>query len=315
MLDAIFLIVEIDNFLCYNVFNFKSSEEKVLSKKVLITRDSTSDLPAEIIEKYNIKTVPLGITLGDKTYRDGVDINPDFIYEYHKEHGILPKTSAANIAEMVDFFAPLAEEGNAIVHFTISSKMSSTYQNSLIAAEDFEDIYVVDTANLSTGEALLIMKAAELAEEGKSAKEIYDEITSLVNFVDASFVIDNLEYLHKGGRCSALAALGANLLKLKPCIQVKDGSMGVCKKYRGRFMQTLEEYVNDRLGDYSDIDLDRVFVTHAGCDEEIVTGVVNLVKEAAPFKEVIVSRAGCTISSHCGKDTLGVLFIRKSPLQ
>ena len=286
-----------------------------MSKKVLITRDSTSDLPIDLLEKHNIKTIPLGITLGDKTYRDGVDIDPDFIYKYHEEHGVLPKTSAANIGELTDFFAPFVEEGYAIVHFTISSKMSSTYQNSLLAAEEFDDIYVVDTANLSTGEALLVLRAAELAEAGKSAKEIYEEITALVPYVDASFVIDNLEYLHKGGRCSALAALGANLLKLKPCIQVKDGGMAVCKKYRGKYMQTLEEYVKDRLGDYSDIELDRVFVTHAGCDEDIVNGVCDLVKNTAPFKEIIVNRAGCTVSSHCGRNTLGVLFIRKSPLE
>lgn len=286
-----------------------------MSKKVLITRDSTSDLPAEILEKLNIKTIPLGITLGDKTYRDGVDIDPDFIYAYHKEHGILPKTSAANISEMVDFFAPFVEEGYAIVHFNISSKLSSTYQNSLIAAEEFEDVYVVDTANLSTGEGLLVMKAAEMAAEGKEAKEIFDTINALVPCVDASFVIDNLEYLHKGGRCSALAALGANLLKLKPCIQVKDGSMGVCKKYRGKYLQTLLEYVEDRLSDLSDIDLNRVFVTHAGCDPEIVEEVRALVAKKAPFKEILVTRAGCTVSSHCGANTLGVLFVRKSPLQ
>ena len=286
-----------------------------MSKKVLITRDSTSDLPVELLEKLNIKTIPLGITLGDKNYRDGVDIDPDFIYKYHEEHGVLPKTSAANISEMIDFFTPFVEEGYAIVHFTISSNMSSTYQNSLLAAEEFEDVYVVDTANLSTGEALLILRAAELAEEGKSAKEIHEQITALVPYVDASFVIDNLEYLHKGGRCSALAALGANLLKLKPCIQVKDGGMGVCKKYRGKYMQTLEEYVKDRLSDYSDIDLSRVFITHAGCDDEIVQNVYELVKASAPFKEIIISRAGCTVSSHCGKNTLGVLFIRKTPLQ
>lgn len=284
----------------------------ILEKKVLITRDSTSDLPIEVLEKYNIKTIPLTITLGDKNYLDGVDINPDFIYQYHKEHGVLPKTSAVNIADMTDFFQPFVDEGYAIVHFTISSKMSSTYQNSKLAADEFEDVYVVDTANLSTGEGLLVMKAAEMAAEGKTAKEIYETVIKLVPFVDASFVIDSLEYLHKGGRCSALAALGANLLKLKPCIEVKDGSMGVGKKYRGKYLQTLREYVLERVGDYSDIDLDRVFVTHAGCDPELVEEIKNLVAETAPFKEVLVSRAGCTISSHCGANTLGVLFFRKS---
>ena len=286
-----------------------------MSKKVLITRDSTSDLTAEQLQKFNIKTIPLGITLGDKTYRDGVDIDPDYIYKYHEENGVLPKTSAANISEMIDFFRPFVEEGYAIVHFTISSKMSSTYQNSLIAAEEFEDVYVVDSANLSTGEGLLVLRAAEMAQAGADAKEIFDTVSALVPYVDASFVIDSLEYLHKGGRCSALAALGANLLKLKPCIQVKDGGMGVCKKYRGKYIQTLREYVAERLTDYSDIELDRVFVTHAGCDPEVVEEVVDLVKKTAPFKEVVVSRAGCTISSHCGANTLGVLYVRKTPLE
>ncbi|MBO5199705.1 MAG: DegV family protein [Clostridia bacterium] len=284
-----------------------------MSKKVLITRDSTSDIPDDILEKLNIKTIPLGITLDNKLYHDGVDIDPDFIYKYHEEHGVLPKTSAANIADMVDFFKPFVDEGYAIVHFTISSSMSSTYQNSLLAAEDFEDVYVVDTANLSTGEALIIMRAAEMAQEGKSAKEIYEASVALTPYIDASFVIDSLEYLHKGGRCSTLAALGANLLKLKPCIEVTEGSMGVGKKYRGKYIQTLREYVAERLTDYSDIELDRVFVTHAGCDPEVVDEVYRLVKETAPFKEIIVSRAGCTISSHCGANTLGVLYIRKSP--
>ena len=286
----------------------------VLAKKVIITRDSTSDLTTEILDRLNIKTIPLGISLGDKMYRDGVDINPDFIYKYHDEHGILPKTSAANVSEMVDFLRPFTEEGYAIVHFSISSKMSSTFQNALIAADEFEDVYVIDTANLSTGEGLLVMKAAEMAAAGAEAKEIYDTVNALVPYVDASFVIDSLEYLHKGGRCSALAALGANLLKLKPCIEVKDGSMGVTKKYRGKYIQTLREYVADRLSDYSDIDLDRVFVTHAGCDPEVVEEIRALVAETAPFKEILVTRAGCTVSSHCGANTLGVLYIRKTPL-
>ncbi len=285
-----------------------------MSKKVIITRDSTSDLTPEIVEKFNIQTIPLGIVLDSKSYQDGVDINPDFVYKYHEEHGVLPKTSAANVGEMVEFFKKYVDQGYAIVHFNISSKMSSTYQNSLIASQEFEDVYVVDTKNLSTGEGLLIMKAAEMAAEGKEAKEIFDAVSALIPYVDASFVIDSLEYLHKGGRCSTVAALGANLLKLKPCIQVLDGAMDVCKKYRGKYIACLREYVADRVGDYSDIDLDRVFVTHAGVDEEILDEVRDLVAKTAPFKEVIVSRAGCTISAHCGRNTLGVLFIRKTPL-
>ncbi len=281
-------------------------------KKVIITRDSTSDLPPDIVEKLNIKTIPLVVNLGDRSYQDGVDITPDDIYKYHDEHGVLPKTSAVNVDDMLNFFKPFVDEGYAIVHFTISSSMSSTYQNSCIAADEFEDVFVIDTQNLSTGEGLLIMKAAEWAAEGLSAKEVYDKVIELIPNVDASFVIDSLEYLHKGGRCSALAALGANLLKLKPCIEVKDGSMGVNKKYRGKYSETLKQYVAERLTDYSDIDLSRVFVTHAGCDPEIVQQVVDQVKATAPFAELIVSRAGCTISAHCGANTLGVLYIRKS---
>ena len=284
-------------------------------KKVIITGDSTNDLPKELIAKYNIKIRPLTVTLGDKSYLDGVDIDPDFIYKYHSENGILPKTSAVNIADMVEFFTPLVDEGYAIVHFALSSSMSSTYQNTLLAAEEFEDVYVIDSKNLSTGEGLLVLRAVEMAEAGMDAKTIYDEVSSLVSKVDASFVIDNLEYLHKGGRCSALAALGANLLKLKPCIEVKQGSMGVGKKYRGKYIDTLKTYVQERLTDYSDIDLSRIFVTHAGCDEEIVNTVVEEVKKTAPFKEILVSRAGCTISSHCGDNTLGILYIRKSDVQ
>lgn len=279
-------------------------------KKVLITRDSTSDLPLEIVEKYDIKTIPLVINLDSKSYRDGIDIDPDFIYDYHKDHGVLPKTSAANVGDLIDFFKPFVDEGYAIVHFALGSKFSSTFQNSLLAAEEFEDVYVVDTANLSTGEGLLIMKACEMANNGKSAKEIYDAVNELVPCVDASFVIDSLEYLHKGGRCSALASLGANLLKLKPCIEVRDGSMGVGKKYRGKYADALTMYVNEKLADTSDINLDRIFITHAGCDDEIVNLVKDLVAKTANFKEILVSRAGCTISSHCGRNTLGILFLR-----
>lgn len=283
-------------------------------KKVLITRDSTSDLPADIIEANNIKTIPLVINLDSKSYKDGVDIDPDYIYDYHSKHGVLPKTSAANVADMMDFFEPFVNEGYSIVHFTIGSKFSSTYQNSLLAAEEFEDVYVVDTANLSTGEGLLIMKACEMAKDGKSAKEIFDTINELSPCVDASFVIDSLEYLHKGGRCSALASLGANLLKLKPCIEVRDGKMGVGKKYRGKYSDALTMYVNEKLADTSDINLDRIFITHAGCDEEIVDLVKSLVQQNANFKEVIVSRAGCTVSSHCGRNTLGILYLRNKAL-
>lgn len=283
-------------------------------KQITISSDSTCDLSQGLVDRYNIHILPMGVTLGDKMYRDGIDITPDQIYAHHEKTGQLPKTSAINIAESADFFAELTKDGSTVIHFTISSSMSATYNNARIAAEDFEDVYVVDAKNLSTGSGLLVLAAAEMAQEGMEAKEIAKKVSELADCVDASFVVDNLEYLAKGGRCSAVAAFGANLLQLKPCISVKNGAMGVGKKYRGKFEKTLLSYVADRLADAEDICLDRVFVTHAGCDADIVESVVNAVKGTLPFKEVLVTRAGCTVSSHCGANTLGVLFIRKTPL-
>ncbi len=284
------------------------------AKKVIITSDSTTDLSKELIERYNVGILPLLVTLGDKTYTDGVDIDADFIYDYVAKTGELPKTSAINIPTATDFFEKYVNEGYAVVHFTISSEMSSTYQNCCIAASEFEDVYVIDTKNLSTGGGLLVVAAAEMALKGMEAKDIAEAVNNLAANVDASFVIDSLEYLHKGGRCSAVAAFGANLLKLKPCITVKSGKMGVDKKYRGRYSDVVKEYAAERLVNAADIDLDRVFVTHAGCDEEIINSAVEIVKNALPFKEIFVTRAGCTVSSHCGRNTLGVLFVRKSPI-
>lgn len=286
-----------------------------MDNKIIISSDSTTDLSAELRERYNIKILPLGVNLGGKTYKDGLEITPDDIYEHHRKTGELPKTTAANVGESMDFFKQFTDEGKTVIHFTISSTMSSTYSNACLAAAEFENVYVIDSANLSTGAGLLVVNAAEMAAKGMEAEEIVEKIKKLTSHVDASFVIDNLEYLHKGGRCSALAMMGANLLKLKPCIEVKNGSMGVGKKYRGKYADVLKTYVAERIGDGSDIDLDRVFVTHAGCDEAIVKSVVEQVKAAAPFKEVFLTRAGCTVSAHCGADTLGVLFIRKNPVE
>lgn len=286
-----------------------------MTNNIIITSDSTSDLTPALRERYNIKTIPLGVNLGDKTYFDGVDITPDDIYEYHKKTGELPKTTAANVGDCIDFFKSFTDEGKTVIHFSISSEMSSTYNNACLAANEFENVYVIDSRNLSTGSGLLVVAAAEMVASGIEADEIVKKINELIPCVDASFVIDSLEYLHKGGRCSAVAMLGANLLKLKPCIEVKNGKMDVGKKYRGKYGEVLKQYVAERIGNASNIDLDRVFVTHAGCDTEIVNQIVEQVKQAAPFKEVFLTRAGCTISSHCGANTLGVIFIRKSPIE
>ncbi len=282
--------------------------------KIVITSDSTTDLSAELCERYHITTIPLSITLGEKTYSDGIDITPDDIYEHQSKTGEFPKTAAINVDEAIDFFKKFVDEGKTVIHFGISSEMSSTYNNTRLAAEEVGNVYVIDTKNLSTGGGLLVLAAAERALAGMEAEQIVKEVTELVPCVSASFVIDNLDYLYKGGRCTALEMFGANLLKLKPCIQVKDGKMGVAKKYRGRYGDVLKQYVSEQLADADNIITDRVFVTHAGCNPEIVESIVNQVKETGLFKEVFLTRAGCTISAHCGADTLGVLFIRKSPI-
>lgn len=286
-----------------------------MSERVIIASDSTCDLSPELIEQRGIHILPLGVTLGEKQYLDGVDVMPDDIYEHYEKYGELSKTSAVNIADFEEFFRKMTADGSSVVMFTISSSMSSTYHNACLAAEDFPDVYVIDTCNLSTGGGLLVMAASDMAAEGKSAKEIAEVCRELAPCVDASFVIDDLEFLYKGGRCSALAAFGANLLQLKPCITVRGGKMGVGKKYRGRFGTVLKSYVNDIVGDASDIRTNRIFVTHAGCDKEIIDACVEQVKAYGVFDEVLITRAGCTISSHCGRNTLGVLFIRKNEIK
>ena len=281
-----------------------------MAKKVLITSDSTTDLSPELREEYGIVIMPLVVNLNDVDHIDGVDITPEDIYRNYETNKTLPKTAAPNLADCEAFFQKYVDQGYSIVHFTISSDMSSTFQNSVIAAEDFDSVYVVDSRNLSTGGGLLVLRAAELARRGMRAGMIAEECRRLAPYVDASFVIDSLEFLHKGGRCSTVALLGANLMNFKPCIVVKDGKMSVGKKYRGKFDQVLLKYIEDRIGDGADIDRSHVFITHAGCDEEVVNACVHKLKTLGDFPNIHVTRAGCTVSSHCGRNTLGVLFIR-----
>ena len=285
-----------------------------MSEKIVIASDSTSDLSPELIAQYGIQILPLGVALGESQYTDGVDIDPDFIYAHYEKTGELPKTSAINIADFEDFFKKHTADGASMVFFTISADMSSTHNNARLAAESFERVHVVDSRNLSTGGGLLVIKACEMASEGKTAEEIAETCRVLAPCVDASFIIDSLEFLYKGGRCSALAAFGANMLSLKPCIVVKDGKMGVGKKYRGKFGSVLPKYISDRMGDASDIIKDHIFVTHAGCDQAVIDASVAEVRAIAPQAAIHVTRAGCTISSHCGRNTLGVLFIRTHEL-
>lgn len=276
--------------------------------KIKITSDSTSDLGQELLRRYDVSVFPLAVAMGGRDYHDGVDITPDDIYRHVAAGGELPKTAAVNLAQYQDFWKDFSADCDAVIHLNISAEFSSCYQNACLAAESFDNVYVVDSRNLSTGHGLLVVKAAELAAQGASAAEIVRVLRETVDKIDASFILDQLEYLKKGGRCSSVVALGANLLKLKPCIEVRDGKMSVGKKYRGAYEKCLLEYITDRLEGRTDLDLDRIFVTHSGLDEALVNAAVNRVRELQPFREICVTVAGSTISSHCGPNTIGVLF-------
>ncbi len=279
--------------------------------KIKITSDSTCDLSRELLERFDIHVLPLAVTIGERTCRDGVDAKPDDIYAHVKNGGNLPATAAINPAEYIEMFQQFIGEYDAVIHFNISSDFSSCHQNGKLAAAECENVYVVDSRNLSTGQGLLVLRAAEMARQGMDAAEIYEQINADTRKVDASFILEQLDYLRKGGRCSAVAALGANLLKLKPCIEVRNGKMSVGKKYRGAFDKCLMDYITDRIGGREDLDLKRVFVTHSGLSEELEQMAVDKVKELQNFEEVCVTRAGCTVSSHCGPGTIGVLFVTK----
>ncbi len=280
--------------------------------KVKITADSVCDLSPEQRERYGLNVLPLYVMLDGKEHRDGVDIIPEDIYAHVAAGGDLGSTAALSVADYLEFFSKELEDCDALIHFHISSSMSSCYQNACIAAEEVENVYPIDSANLSTGIGLLIIDACEMAEQGMAAEEIVAEINARRSKVEASFVVDSVNYLHKGGRCSAVAALGANLLGLKPCIEVTDGAMGVSKKYRGKIAKCLIQYVRERLEGREDIKLNRIFITNSGeFTEEELKAVEEEVKKYQSFGEILFSRAGCTVSNHCGPKTLGILFERK----
>lgn len=290
------------------------NERKIrLAKNIILCADSTCDLSEELLEKYNVHLVPLHVLEGENSHLDGVDIDPDTIYATYAEKGVLPKTAAVNVSEYIDCFKPFIEAGNEVIHINIGSALSSSHNNCKLAAEELPGVYPVDSRNLSTGTGHLVIEAAERIAKGMAAADIVAELNEIAGRVSASFVIDTLEYLYKGGRCSALAMFGANLLRLKPSIRVDnaDGSMGVDKKYRGSLDKALEQYVADQLEGRDDIVSTRIFITHSGISEERIVMVRELVKKYQRFDEILVTRAGCTISSHCGPNTLGVLFITK----
>lgn len=280
--------------------------------RIKITSDSTCDLSAELLEKYDITLISLKIIKDGKAYADGVTIHPADIFFHVDAGGDLCSTTALNASEYEELFAKYSAEYDGVLHINIGSGFSSCYQNACIAAEDFDNVRVIDSQNLSTGQGLVVLKACELAATCTSLDELHSEIQAFTTRVEASFVLDQLRYMVKGGRCSSAAALGANLLNLKPCIEVKDGKMSVVKKYRGSYEKCLTAYVKDRLSDRDDLDMGTLFITRTPVSDDSLDAVKKAVDEyGAGFESIYWTEAGCTVSCHCGPSTLGVLFVRK----
>ncbi len=275
--------------------------------KVCITAESTIDLPIELLNKYNIKTVPFTINLGDKTGLDG-EIKSREIIEYVNKTGILPKTSAVNECQYTDFFKEILTEYDAIVHISLSSYISCAYQNAVNASKQFDNkIYIIDSKELSTGIALLAIYASKLANNGMSPFQIVNSVVKRIPNNQTSFVLKRVDYLYKGGRCSSLSYLSAALLKIRPQIVMSNGTMMSRKRYVGKMKNCIEKYVKDTLEQFNTPDLDTVFITYSTCEESDLEMVKNLLKERG-FKNIYPTESGATITSHCGEGCLGILY-------
>lgn len=279
--------------------------------RVKIMSDSTCDLSPELIQKNDIGIVPLIVMKEGEEFLDGITINPADIFAHVASGGSLCSTAARGVAVYQDSFAKYANDYDGVIHVNIGSGFSSSYQNACIAAADFDNVRVIDSKNLSTGQGLVVLKACELAQTAMDMDELKAQLDEFASHVEASFVMDRLEYMVKGGRCSGAAALGANLLSLKPCIEVKDGKMVVVKKYRGHIEKCMVSYVKDRLTGRDDLDNGTIFITHTDVSPESLEAVRSAVAELGHFKNVYETVAGCTVSCHCGPGTLGILFARK----
>lgn len=279
--------------------------------RIKILADSTCDLTPALLREHDITLTPLTVVKDGKPFRDGVDITPADIFAHVDGGGALCSTSAVSEYEYAALFSRFAPDYDAVVQITIGSGFSACYQNACLAARGFDNVFVVDSENLSSGQGLLVMEAVRLAGEGKSGEDIAQALRELAPKVEASFLVERLDYLYKGGRCSAVAALGANLLGLKPCIEVSGGKMGVCKKYRGSFETAVRQYVRERLEGREDIRPDLAFVTHPAAPEAVVRAALDTAAQYGAFARVLETHAGCTVSCHCGPHTLGILFVRK----
>lgn len=278
-------------------------------EKVKIVADSTCDLSQELLDRYQIEVIPLPVNLGDKPCLDGVDVHPEDLFAYYKETGKLPTTSAPTPAYYEELYQKWTEEGYSVVHLSISLAFTVTHNIARMASESFPNIHPVDSRNISAGMGILAIQAAKLRDQGLAAAEIAEAVRGMTERVQTSFILDTLQFMYKGGRCTGVAALGANLLNLKPCIEVRDGSMEVGKKYRGKLGTVLEQYTEARLKDKNDIDLEQILIAQCGVDREILDRVVNKIKECQPFKEVLVLETGCSVSVHCGPNTLGLIYM------
>ena len=279
--------------------------------KIKILSDSTCDLSQDLLEKYNITLVPLTVIKNGEAFSDGVTITPAEIFAHVAAGGDLCTTTAMNVGEYQEYFERYSGEYDGILHINIGSSFSSCYQNACLAAEDYDKVRVVDSQNLSTGQGLVVLKACELAAACESIDELQQKVQEFTSHVEASFLLDQLQYMVKGGRCSSVVALGANLLNLKPCIEVKNGKMSVVKKYRGNYAKCLATYVKERLADREDLDRKTLFVTRTPVTDDCLEAVKQAVDAYADFENIYWTEAGCTVSCHCGPSTLGVLFVRK----
>ncbi|MDD7652324.1 MAG: DegV family protein [Candidatus Faecousia sp.] len=279
--------------------------------RVKVTSDSTCDLSPELLKEYDITMVPLTVVKGDENFLDGVTITPADIFAHVAAGGSLCSTAAVSIGEYQNLFQKYASQYDAVIHVNISAEFSTCYQNACLAARDFPNVRVIDSRNLSTGQGHVVLEACKLGKTVDDLEEICRQLQDLTERVEASFVMNRLEYMVKGGRCSSAAALGANLLNLRPCIEVKDGKMQVVKKYRGAYPKCLANYVKDRLAGREDIVPERLFITHTPVEEDALAAVKEAVGQYGRFREVCETSAGCTVSCHCGPGTLGILFIRK----
>jgi len=280
---------------------------------VKIVADSTCDLSQDMLNEYDITMIPLMISMGEITKKDIVEVSPDELYKWSDETGQTPKTAAPTIGDALAILEPFMKEDRDIIFFGISEAMSATCNVIRLIAQNtgYKRLFVVDSKNLSTGIGLQVLRAAAMAKNGASAEDIIKDNNDINSKVRASFVVDTLTYLHRGGRCSGVAALLANTLKLKPEIIVKDGKMDVGKKYRGNIKSVLGKYVQDRREQLLNADPERIFITHSGCDNDTVEEIKNYIESLNVFKEILITRAGGVISSHCGPNTLGVLYISK----